>query len=162
MSMQATEKVPVRKEGNFDLNELGALPSFYLAQLNHAEDKIAFYWDKTGRLELYVIDLKTSEIEQVTNGELPRTVRAGYEWSHDDQKIIFTRDRAGNEMHDLYEINVEAGDVMQLTNTPNARDVILDAFPDGKWYLVNSDRDGQMNLYRMDVEKSENFEQITE
>ena len=39
------------------LEELARLPNFYLPTVSWAGDKLAFYWDKTGRMELYVLDL---------------------------------------------------------------------------------------------------------
>lgn len=159
--METREKVPILKEGNFNLEELASMPNFFFAQLNHGKDKLAFYWDKTGQHELYVMDLKTKSIQQITNGELPRALRAAYIWSRDDTKIIFTKDKDGDENHNLYEIDLQSRKTSQLTNTPDYQEFIVDSSPDGDWYTVVANRHGQHNIYRMKNGDPDVFEQIT-
>lgn len=159
--MESKEKVPIRKEGSFNLEELASMPNFFFPTLNHAKTKMAFYWDKTGRHELYVMDLDTKNIAQITDGELPRALRAGYIWSRDDTKILFTKDKDGDEQHNLFEIDLASKKVAQLTDTPTAQEYIVDSSPDGKWYTIVTNRDGQLNVYRMENGNPDNFEQIT-
>ena len=39
------------------IEKIGRIPQYYMPSLNHTKDKIAFFWDITGRVELYVMDL---------------------------------------------------------------------------------------------------------
>ena len=41
------------------LEELASLPTFAFVTPSYSGDQIAFYWDKTGRFELYTMDLRT-------------------------------------------------------------------------------------------------------
>ncbi|MHA2504383.1 MAG: prolyl oligopeptidase family serine peptidase [Candidatus Kariarchaeaceae archaeon] len=159
--METPVKVENKKEGNFKLEELASIPMFYFPKLNHEKDKLAFYWDKTGRNELYIMNLETKSIDQITDGDLPRALRADYVWSRDDSKIIFTKDFEGDERHDLYEIDLASKSVTQLTKTPDFQEFIVDSSPDGKWYTVVANRHGQHNVYRMENGNPDNFEQIT-
>ena len=61
-------------------DELLGLPSYSMPTLTKNKDKLAFYWDKTGRIELYVLDMDTKEIEQISHGELPKSPRTGFAW----------------------------------------------------------------------------------
>jgi len=151
----------VKQRGNFELEKLASIPSFYLPKLNHAKDKLSFYWDKTGRLELFVMDLQSKELTQISDGQLPRTLRAGYIWDRDNETIYFTKDTNGDEQHNIYSININTKEVNQLTETPDAQEYLADTSPDGKWLILDTNRGNtQMNLYRMNLESGE-VEQIT-
>ncbi|MHA1303833.1 MAG: TolB family protein, partial [Candidatus Heimdallarchaeaceae archaeon] len=142
------------------LEKLARIPQFYSVRLNHSKDKIAFYWDKTGRNELYTMDLETKEFIQHSHGEIPRTIRSGFVWTRDDEGIIFAKDKDGNEQHDLYHFNLENGEIKQLTNTPSFQEHATDTSPDGKYLLFRSTRNGQMNLFRYNFENEE-IEELT-
>ena len=78
-----------------DLEMLARLPSFYLPTVAWAGDRVAFYWDRTGRMELYVLDLRTRAVRQVSHGEVPRAVRTGFVWDRADRAIVFGKDELG-------------------------------------------------------------------
>jgi dipeptidyl aminopeptidase/acylaminoacyl peptidase len=149
--------------GHIDVRELWSLPSLYHPVLSHRRDKIAFYWDKTGRIELYVLDLRTRDVRQLSHGEPPRALRSFYVWTPDDAALVFARDEKGNENHDLYRIDVTTGAVTRLTNDPRSEKHAIELSPDGSWLTVNSngrhpsapDKPGQMNVWRMRADGSE-------
>src|SRR5881397_162046 len=62
--------------GYIDVRELWSLPSLYHPVLSHRRDEVAFYWDKSGRIELYILDLKTREVRQLSRGDPPRAPRS--------------------------------------------------------------------------------------
>jgi len=157
MKKQDTKK----KRGNFNIEELASIPMFVMATLNYGKDKLAFYWDKTGRFELHIMDLATKDITQITDGQLPKGIRAGYIWGRDDRTIYFTKDNDGDEKHNIYSIDMITKTTTQLTDTPSAQDIPSDSSPDGEWLLFNANRNqGQMNLYRIHLETGE-VQQIT-
>lgn len=158
--MEAQKLAPIRDKGNFELETLASMPSFYFPTLSHNKDKLAFYWDKTGRNELYIMDLTTRKIEQISNGEIPKALRAGFIWSRDDTKILFAKDKDGDEQHNIHLIDLETKKVSMLTNTPDFQEYIVDSSPDGKWYSFVSNRNGQMNVFRISID-GETVEQIT-
>lgn len=137
-------------QGSYTLEELAQLPNFHCPSVSYKKDKIAFYYDKTGRMELYIQDLKTKEITKITDGELPKSIRAGFEWSRDDKYIIFCKDKDGNEKHDLYKIDLITKEITQLTDTPDAQEFVGESSADGKYFLMLSNRKGQLNLYKID------------
>jgi dipeptidyl aminopeptidase/acylaminoacyl peptidase len=155
--------VITRREPRIPLEELCGLPSFYFPVVSWKGDRLAFYWDKTGRLELYVMDIGTRAVRQLSHGEVPRALRTGFTWSRDDRFIVFGKDAAGNEQHDLYKIDVATGAVTQLTSDPAAEEHAVEFSPDDLWLTVNTnkrlpeaaDRPGQLNLWKVRPDGSE-------
>ena len=149
--------VETRRQPRIPLEELCRLPSFFLPLVSWKGDRVAFYWDKTGRMELWVMDLRTEQFRQVSHGEVPTALRAGFAWSRDDKSIVFAKDAAGNEQHDLYKIDVETSQVTQLTKDPMAQEYVVQFAPDDAWItaLTNKrhpaapDEPGQLNLWKL-------------
>ena len=137
----------------YTIEDLSKIPQIYLPTMSHSSDSVAFYWDKTGILELYTLNLRTKEIRQVSHGECPRAIRAGFVWLRDNKNLVFAKDRAGDENHNLIKIYIKSGKVEQLTDTPKHQDYPGDTSPDGRYILMPSTRKGQLNLFRLDVDK---------
>src|SRR5215470_14646874 len=124
------------------LEEIASLPNFYMPNVSPDRSKIAFYWDKGGKLELYVMDTAPgSSPKQISDGQLPKALHAGFVWSHDSRTIFFAKDSDGDEQHNIWRIDLETGQAEQLTNNPKAQEYPVEASPDGKTLLVAS------NLY---------------
>jgi dipeptidyl aminopeptidase/acylaminoacyl peptidase len=149
--------VMTRREPRIPLEELCRLPSFYLPVVSWMGDRVAFYWDRTGRIELYVMDLGTRALTQVSHGEVPRALRTGFTWSRDDRFIAFGKDTGGNEQHDIYNIEVATGAVTQITSDPTAEEHAIQFSPDDHWITIDTnkrmpetpDRPGQINLWKV-------------
>ncbi len=133
-----------------DLEELVKLSSVYLITPNYKGDKIAYYSDKTGRIELYVMDLDSREIKQVTHGEAPRALSAGFVWTRDDKAIVFAKDKDGDEQHNLFLIQVESGDIQQLNNDPT-QEYAVEVHPDNVHLTVISTKNGQANIHLLNM-----------
>lgn len=154
--------VMTRRQPRIPLEELCRLPSFFFPLVSWKGDQVGFYWDKTGRMELYVMDLNTKEIRQVSHGEVPRAMRTGFTWSRDDRFIAFGKDTGGNEQHDIYKIEVATGKVSQLTNDPAAEEHAVQFSPDDGWLTVDTnkrmpetpERPGQLNIWKIRADGS--------
>lgn len=143
------------------LEELVSLPTFYFPQISWGRDNVAFYWDKSGRIEIWMIDLASGELRQVSHGEVPKSVRAGFVWSRDDRLIVFPKDRDGDEQHNLFRLDLETGQVEQLTDNPQAQEHPVEFSPDDQWLLVLSNMKGQQNLFKFHLERRE-YVQLTD
>ncbi len=146
--------------GQIPLEELARLPVFYAPTPSWSRDKIAFYWDKPGRIELFVMDLRTREVQQVTEGQAPRSPRSGFVWTRDDAAIIFSRDNDGDEQHNLVRVDLGSRTVTQLNDDPRSQEYAGQVAPDNGSMLVMSNRSGQMNLFRFDL-AARGFTQLT-
>jgi dipeptidyl aminopeptidase/acylaminoacyl peptidase len=143
------------------LEEIASLPNFYMPTVSPDRSKIAFYWDKTGGLELYVMDTTPGcEPQQISHGELPKALHAGFVWSHDSKRIFFAKDNDGDEQHNIWQIDLNSGEAKQLTDNPKAQEFPMEANPDGKTLLVLSNLYGQLNLLALDLRTHE-YRQLT-
>lgn len=146
-----TEKLP--------LEELASLPEFYHPVASPDGDKVAFYYDKSGRNELYVYDKKTEKLEQISDGEVPKNARWPIMWHPDGDKIYFHKDDAGNEQNDIHLMNLEGE--TEIAVEMDGQCIINDVSDDGRYLLFTCDRDEQMNLFVYDDVKDE-IEKLTE
>ncbi len=145
------------------IEELARLPSVALPTVSWSGDKLALYWDQTGRFELYTLDLRTGEVRQLSRGEVPRAIRAGFAWDRSDRYIVFAKDFQGNEQHDLYRLDTATGRVTQLTSDPTCQEYPVEFSPDNTWLTVLTnrphpeapDRPGQLNLWKLRADGSE-------
>ncbi len=141
------------------LEELASLPEFYSPVASPDGDEIAFYWDKSGRNELYVLDKESGETEQISDGEVPRNARWPIMWHPDGDKIYYHKDEAGNEQNDIHlmDLDGETEAVVEM----DGQCIIGDASDDGRYLAFTCDRDEQMNLFVYDGEKDE-VQKLTE
>lgn len=135
------------------LRELASLPTVTKAAVSPDGDSVAVYYDVTGRNELHLLDPETGELEQVSDGEVPRAVRAGFEWHPDGDRLFFHRDEAGDEQHDIHRIDLDGATepVVEM----DGQCMLSDVSEDGETLLFASSAGGQLNLYRHDVPAGE-------
>lgn len=135
----------------FELEELVRLPSFYFPALSRERDRIAYFGDRTGRIELYVLDARPGAAPRlVAEGAAPRSPRTACSWLPGGQSLVMARDRDGDEQHGLYRVDVDTGAVTPLTDA-RAQHYPGRASPDGGELLVMSNRDGQLNVYVLEL-----------
>src|SRR5262245_56798113 len=137
------------------LEELARLPSFYFPAVSYGEDRLAYYADSSGRMELYLRDLPQGEPRQLSHGEVPRALHAGFIWNRAGTSIVFAKDTDGDEQHDLYQIDAATGQVSHITDHPGCQEYPVEFSPDDGWLLFATNRVGQMNLLRMRPDGSE-------
>ena len=134
--------IVTRRQPRIPLEELCKLPTFLNPVVSWKGDRVAFYWDRTGRMELFVMDLATRAVRQVSHGEVPRAFRTGFAWTRDDREIAFGKDQGGNEQHDLYAIDVATSAVRQLTSDPTAEEHAVEFSTDDQEIEI-SDEDAE-------------------
>src|SRR5437879_8667789 len=114
--------VETRRQPRIPLEELCRLPSFFFPAVSWKGDRVAFYWDKTGRMELFVMDLATRALRQVSHGEVPRAMRTGIAWRRDDRTIAFGKAAAGHEQQDIYAIDGGTGGITPMEYASGAEE----------------------------------------
>ncbi len=128
------------------LDELAQLPTLAHPTVSPDGERVALYYDITGRNELHVLDIETGELSQWSSGEVPRNARWFVEWDDDGSRVFFHVDEDGNEQNNIHVMH-EDGTTHELVSQPGQ--VAFSGSHDG-WVLFASTRDGQMNLYRHD------------
>ncbi len=142
------------------LEKLASIPTIMLIKANKDRNKVGFYWNKTKRQEFYELNPETLEYKQVTDGHLPKAIRAGYVWLNDSIHVTYTKDKDGDEQHNLYLFNTETKESVQLTDTPKAQEIPIAVSPEGNNLLFASTRHGQLNLFIMDID-TKDVKQLT-
>jgi dipeptidyl aminopeptidase/acylaminoacyl peptidase len=131
-----------------------SVPSMGFPRLSPRREHVGFLWDPSGRVELYVVKVRGGSAVQVTHGELPKSPNAPFIWAPDDRSLVFSRDREGNELHDLVRIDRLTGSVIELTHDPTCQRYAVSFSPDGRWVLFASDKgmpgeERQLDLWRI-------------
>jgi Tol biopolymer transport system component len=111
--------------------------------------RIAFYSERDGNAEIYVMNADGSNERRLTN----TTADEGYpSWSPDGTTITFDTDRDGN--FEIYAMGADGTNPRRLTNDP-ATDVSASWSPDGTRIAFMSNRDGmrpgEFDVYIMPV-----------
>ncbi|MFC7075520.1 S9 family peptidase [Haloarcula halophila] len=135
------------------LEELASLPTLAHPTASPDGSEVAFYYDRSGRNELHVLDVETGEHTQWSDGEVPRNARWFVEWDADGDRVFFHLDDDGNEQNDIYAIDRD-GAVEPIVEF-DGQTVLADVGENGETLLVGSTRDGQMNLYSHDLASGE-------
>ena len=135
------------------LRELASLPTIASPRVSPDGETVALYYDITGRNELHLCDPTDGSLEQLSDGDVPRSVRAGFEWDPSGDRLFYHRDESGDEQHDVWAMPLdgESEPVVEMDGQIHLQDV----GEDGETLLFGSSRDGQMNLYRHDVPSGE-------
>ena len=96
------------------------------------------------------MDLASRQVRQVSNGEMPRAIRFPFIWADTEgRQVVYPKDRGGDERTELFVIDVDSGEVNQLTEESGGWQFPIEASPNGAWISVISARGGQLNLWKM-------------
>src|SRR5947209_18102950 len=106
-------------------------------------------------MELWVLDLADGSTRQVSQGQVPRSPHAGFTWDGAGTALVFPHDEGGDEQHDLWRLDLDTSEAVQLTATPGVQEIPIEFSPDNQWLSFLSTRDGQLNLYKMRRDGSE-------
>jgi len=116
--------------------------------------KIAFYSDRDGNLEIYVMDADGGNPLRLTNDPGMDMDPA---WSPDGTKIAFTSNRDGD--FEIYVMNADGSNLTRLTDH-SGMDMDVAWSPDGTLIAFASDRNGNFEIYVMNSDGS-NMVQVT-
>lgn len=126
----------------------------YLALCLHAaaaqegEGRIAFYSNRDGNDEIYVMNADGSGVTNLTNNPAKDLEP---DWSPDGSKIAFRSYRDG--ALDIYVMNADGSEVRNLSNNPSV-DKLPTWSPDGSKVAFRSNRDGNWEIYVVNVDGS--------
>src|SRR6056297_1875963 len=137
-------------DSNDRLEEFAALSTLANPTASPTGEEIALYYDVTGRNELHVLDAASGKLTQWSDGEVPRDSGAPLFWGADGDRVYFHSDEGGNEQYDVYACERD-GDVEPVVQS-SERNVLHDVDQEGKFLLVGSTREGQLHLYRHDLD----------
>ena len=135
------------------LRELASLPTLSSPTVSPDGETIALYYDVTGRNEIHLLDPETGSMEQLSDGEVPRSVRAGFEWHPDGDRLLYHDDEAGDEQFDIKTMTTDGETELVVEMDGQVR--LGSIGEDGETLLLTNNADGQMNVYRHDLSSGE-------
>jgi len=129
------------------LEAFAQLPSYWRATAAPEHDRLAYYYDITGRFELYVHDLATGDRERITDGDLQRDPYEPVRWAPAGDRLYVHRNGPNA---DIYGIQLE-DDRLTPVITGEDRYRLWDVGPTGRHLLYTRSGEGHdRQLYRYD------------
>jgi Tol biopolymer transport system component len=99
---------------------------------------------------IWVVDADGTGLRQVTQLAPGTSWDLGPQWSPDDSKLVFTRVDLARKQDALFTVDIESGDVFQVTAWALHAGGDPEWSPDGKWIiLVAQSREGSENVYKI-------------
>ena len=130
---------------------LVGLPEVVNPRLSFQRDRTAFYWNRTGRMELYVMALADARPVQLSHGETAVTPYFGnHVWDRVGQSIVFSKDTAGDEKSALFRLGFN-GKVEPIGDAPPGQNLPLEFSPSDGQLLVASDRADPAGVQRLEL-----------
>ncbi len=107
--------------------------------------------------EIFTMDIDGSNVFQVTNNTV---LDSGPKWSPDCSTISYNSLDTGGSL-DIFRIDADGTDNVNLTNTPGVFDAFSAFSPDGTRVVFSSNRDGNFELYTMSSVDGSNVTRLT-
>ena len=124
-------------------------------------ETLVFVSDRSGDggTQLYLMGIDGSDVRPLTfSANKGEAVVDDYpHWSPSGDQIVFQRTTSieGDTDADIWLIDVESGEEVQLTDTPDSWESTPSFSADGESVLFESDRDGDFEIYRLDLASRE-------
>lgn len=134
--------------------------SFSHPVVSPSGDWIAFYSSRTGRNEIWVLDIEDEEVTQVSDGGVPKSGSWALLWAPDGERLFFEKSVGGERENNIYSVALN-GNVEQITDINDKRCILREVSPNNRFLLFTTDKHGQWYLYRHDLHTGET-EQLTE
>lgn len=137
------------KKKGFDLERLVRIPNVWGYDVAPDGKTAAIVWDKSGRLEIYLLSL--------TGAGRPRRITSGPggkvapRFAPEGKRLVFAQDYGGDENYDLFVYDIKTRATRNLTPDTPAETINPRAAwsPDGRWLAFTSNRGGQFATYIM-------------
>ncbi len=100
---------------------------------------------KSGSLQIYILDLETKKMNQVTSGRANNTEAF---WDPNGQSMIFTSDRGGKPQ--IYRVNLADGSTERLT-WQGSQNLGGQLTPDGRFLVMVHRSDSGYNIAKQDL-----------
>ncbi len=111
-----------------------------------AGEQVAFNSNEDGDDEIYVIDLATGHIAQLTNNHANDV---GAAWDPIRDRIVFASDRDGN--WELYSMNTDGSGQRRLTFTDDIDEQHPSFRPDGRYIVYDATGADDADIYMWDI-----------
>ena len=86
-------------------------------EIRVCEFEIVFDRERDGGRQIYVLDIETKRVRQLTRSAAPAEFNGFPDWSPDGRRIAFASNRDGGSL-DLYAMDADGGSLTRLTDSP--------------------------------------------
>ena len=125
-------------------------------QISPDAKKIAYIAPQNGVLNVWVRTLGLTDDHVVTD-DRERGIRSFF-WAYDNKHILYVQDTGGDENWHLYRVNLETGEVNNLTPFPHVQVQIADHnknFPGELLIAMNKENEKAHDIYHLTIETGE-------
>lgn len=135
----------------FTINDFLEIKASYEPSFSPDEKKVVYLNNHTGTFQIYLLDLETTEIKQLTNFEDYISLAS---FSPTQNQLVFKMAKGGNENTQLYLMDLNSNIIEELTNKLAARFNFGGWSKDGKKVVFGSnERNGKdFDVFVMDLE----------
>lgn len=128
------------------IHSLTGLPTYWRATASPDGNQLAYYYDRTGRFELYTQNIETGTRHRLTNGELPRDPKSRIRWGSDNDRVYV---HLNDPDTDIYEIQLATGEINSVI-VGDGRYQLWDVDTTGRYLLYTHREEAERTLYRYD------------
>ena len=118
--------------------------------------RLAYIAPHDGVLNVWVGEVGTDDFKVVTD-DRDRGIR-GFFWGQDDVHLLYVQDKGGDENWRVYDVNLDTGDIRDLTPFENVQAQIVDVdkrHPHTVLIGLNKDNPQLHDVYRLDLRTGE-------
>jgi len=146
----SAQKTPARPSKQYTIEQFMDNVSVNGASFSADETRVLFSSNKTGVWNAYSVPTKGGEWSQVTNSTTDSVFAVSY--FPKDDRILYTRDRGGNELNHLY-VRTPEGEEKDLTPGDKLKAMFGGWTPDfSAFYVLTNERDPKFfDVYRYDA-----------
>src|SRR3989338_1043443 len=131
-------------------------PERFSPHISPDAKKIAYIAPKDGVLNVWVRTLGQND-DYVVTDDRERGIRAFF-WAYDNKHLLYVQDKGGDENWHLYRVNLETGEVNNLTPFPKVQVQIVDQnknFPGELLIAMNKENEKLHDVYHLTIETGE-------
>ncbi|MBK7870692.1 MAG: PD40 domain-containing protein [Saprospiraceae bacterium] len=123
-----------------------------LSDFSKNGDKVLFSGGENGYDNVYQIKRNGEGLTKLTEAVAPFSNRDAV-WSHDEAKIAFGRIDRSNGKRDIWLMNADGSDQINLTNSPENQEAVFPVTwsPDNQWVYYSYTKNGLSQLFRKHI-----------
>lgn len=131
---------------SYSAQEFFVTRSYLGNDINHSQNALLVASDESGVFNLYKVSLDGGHWQPLTASDSDPQFPIG--WFPKDDRVLFTADQGGNELHHLYVRELDGG-IRDLTPGDNLKASFMGWSNDGSFWVSSNERDNRyFDLYR--------------
>ena len=135
---------PIKKPGQITVEDFFRNPDQSTFRLSPNGEYISFLKPYNSRLNIHIVGMDENDTTRITEFT-DRDIKF-YMWAN-DSKIIFAKDKDGDENFKLFSVNTDGSQLRQLSDEGNFTSRIIDELIDDKEHVIISNNSRNQNIF---------------